>query len=104
MRWLLICEQCVRCGARPAAAESRDSDVAQQEGEDLRVVDLARGDHDGQRAAVAVHGVMDLGCQAAAGSAYCVAGRLAPGGRSFALAAAGGGAGVLRPWRVGGPG
>lgn len=97
----LVCEQRVRRGARPAGAKSRDSDVTQQQREDLRVVDLARGDHDGQRAAAAVHGVMNLGRQAATRSTYGVAGRLAPGGRGFALAPASGSAGVLlRPSSV----
>lgn len=67
----------------------------------LRIVDLAMGDYDCQRVAVAVHGVLDLSRQAATRLAYCVAGWLAPGGKSLAAAATGGGAGVpLRPGRV----
>jgi hypothetical protein len=83
-------------GGRPEG-----SDVAQHEGESLGVVDLARSDDDVRRSAFAVYGVMDLGCRAPAGSAYCVARWLAPGLSSVALAAPGGGAGVLlRPGRV----
>lgn len=58
----------------------------------LRIVDLAMGDYDCQRVAVAVRGVVDLYRQAATRLAYCVAGWLAPGGKS--LPAATGGAGV----------
>ncbi|GGQ76942.1 hypothetical protein GCM10010216_43690 [Streptomyces flaveolus] len=66
----------------------------------LRIVDPTMGDYDCQRVAVAVHGVVDLSRQAATGLAYCVAGWLAPGGRSFTAAAGGGASGPLRQGRV----
>ena len=71
----LVCQDRVRTGTRPSAANPGNPDVSQDLLEHCPVITLTAGDHDRQRQPMAIDGVVDLRGQPAAGATDAVTGR-----------------------------